>query len=100
MSFEGYYEFLCERGHFFVKDIYADDEELAKCPVCNSSVKWWNIIDTTNGDYSITKFEIKSEEITKKCEECGHIEIVEHKTYYFPQNKGFIRKLNKAESIK
>jgi len=36
MSFEGYYQCLCEKGHYFIVDVYEWDipEFRPKCPIC------------------------------------------------------------------
>jgi hypothetical protein len=59
MSFEGYYEFLCKNGHRFQRDVYEENENTATCPCCGESVKWWNIVDETNGEGEATELEMK-----------------------------------------
>ena len=52
MSFEGYNQLLCKKGHYFNLDVYdARDIEDIKCPVCKENVAWYNIVDVTNGSY-------------------------------------------------
>lgn len=47
MSFEGYYEYICEWGHQFAVDVYSDTERL--CPKCNGKIAWYYLVDQTNG---------------------------------------------------
>jgi hypothetical protein len=48
MSFEGYYEFLCQNGHHAACDVYAPEPK--KCRVCGASMAWQNMVDQTNGE--------------------------------------------------
>jgi hypothetical protein len=54
MSFEGFYQLLCRNGHYHEENVhvigYMPIEEW-RCPVCDEPVKWWNIVDETNGMY-------------------------------------------------
>lgn len=47
MSYEGYDEYLCERGHYSQTDAY--DEKLETCPVCGARLAYWSSVDETNG---------------------------------------------------
>ena len=47
MSFEGFYEYLCERGHYFARDVY--DADPKECPRCRSAIEWRHQVDQTNG---------------------------------------------------
>jgi len=47
MSYEGYSEYLCEKGHYFNCDIYADERK--KCPQCKSKLAYCHAVDQTNG---------------------------------------------------
>ena len=48
MSFEGYYEHLCTKGHYTTSDCYVGPDE--RCMVCNGSLVAMNLVDQTNGD--------------------------------------------------
>jgi hypothetical protein len=89
MSFEGYYRFLCARGHLSEYDVYS--LEIGKCEEwdaggcvmnwnklkcsCGNPMVWFDLIDTTNDD-GHTQLEekkiiqIRPAEIAT-CENCG-----------------------------
>lgn len=47
MSYEGYNEFLCAKGHYLSCDCYETDPET--CHICGSKMQWWHPVDQTNG---------------------------------------------------
>lgn len=47
MSYEGFEEYLCEKGHYNTRDVYGD--EFTACPVCDSKLIYWHPVDQTNG---------------------------------------------------
>lgn len=48
MSYEGFYEWLCAKGHYTATDAYQDDPE--KCPRCSANIVWRHSVDQTNGE--------------------------------------------------
>jgi len=72
MSFEGYYQTLCENGHYDIEDCYMFSEGKSfECSKCGSGIAWYNLVDTTNGDESgYVKLEMVSQ---KKCEHCDSV---------------------------
>ena len=48
MSYEGYTEYLCEKGHYLVRDCYEND--LTVCSKCKLPMAFYHIVDTTNGE--------------------------------------------------
>lgn len=52
MSYEGYEEFLCPKGHYFTQDAmylrYEQDGPLL-CPHCQQAPVWTRSVDETNG---------------------------------------------------
>lgn len=48
MSFEGYYQALCENGHYCGGDCYMFSHG-EPCAECGAKIKWWNLVDQTNG---------------------------------------------------
>lgn len=54
MSYEGYSQFLCKEGHYWTEDshltMYSELEE-NKCPICNESAIYENMVDVTNGSF-------------------------------------------------
>lgn len=49
MSYEGYVEYLCEKGHYFSFDCY-DDPDKPACPRCGGPPVWKHSVDQTNGE--------------------------------------------------
>lgn len=47
MSYEGYTEYLCEKGHYWSANCYFDDGE--PCAVCGGAPVWRHAVDQTNG---------------------------------------------------
>lgn len=47
MSYEGYTEFLCERGHILSRDCMENDP--AACDSCGAPIAWSHAVDCTNG---------------------------------------------------
>ena len=45
MSFEGYYQHLCENGHYWCCDAYCDNDT---CNECGGNSVWENLVDQTN----------------------------------------------------
>ena len=96
MSFEGYNQLLCKKGHFFTQDVYdARDIEDIKCPVCKEKVAWWNIVDVTNGSYEgkvridgYIELKIKTKTKTCKCSKCSNVHVVDDATYQIPKKGG------------
>ena len=100
MSFEGYYQVMCENGHYHEFDVYlcpplqrslhpaveyaVPEEEMPpeediqqdiwECR-CGKRCAWWNIVDETN-EPGVGHIDI--EEITPcktVCSKCGHSDI-------------------------
>lgn len=47
MSYEGYQEYLCAKGHYVVRGAFADEPEY--CPRCGGDIAYRHSIDVTNG---------------------------------------------------
>jgi hypothetical protein len=48
MSFEGYYQCLCENGHYSCRDPFDSEDDFC-CPSCdNKTIAWENLVDQTN----------------------------------------------------
>jgi len=97
MSFEGYYQCLCEKGHYSELDVYdpaANDTYV--CPICNSPVAWHNQVDTTNGSFYYDEAGNQKERIDGFVElevdqppeictcHCGHVHAKTACTYKIP----------------
>jgi hypothetical protein len=49
MSYEGSEEYLCAKGHYMVRDAYADDVQYNGVCKCGAPIAYWHQIDDTNG---------------------------------------------------
>lgn len=97
MSFEGYFQILCENGHYFCPDVYSVANFAFKsydeweCPICQAKMAWYNIVDLTNGSEDedgnpidgYVELEIKEQ---SKCEHCGS--VIGETIYKIPENGG------------
>lgn len=50
MSYEGFTQFLCKRGHYWTADCYIADNSKS-CPYCGNAAVWQNMVDETNGAF-------------------------------------------------
>ena len=51
MSYEGYEEFLCQWGHYWVEDAYFSFELTeVKCPRCRQKAAYYHSVNQTNGE--------------------------------------------------
>jgi len=95
MSFEGYNQLLCKKGHYFNLDVYEErDIEDIKCPFCGENVAWYNIVNVTNGSYEdgvngeridgYIDLKVKAEAKTCTCDKCNSVHVIEVETYEIP----------------
>ena len=92
MSWEGYGQALCKKGHMYVVQAYGD--ESAGCDVCGEPQAWIHWVDETNGCYCeegksdcpahALELEVKTPAVYKTCGACKHSELVSHATYKIP----------------
>jgi len=89
MSFEGYYQRLCNNGHLSEEDVYSScNEHYWHCTVCKEPLAWWNLVDQTNSqDEGKISLQEKSPATDCQCH-CGHIHVAVAKTYYIPESVG------------
>jgi len=88
MSFEGYYQFLCDDGHYWIANVYEHDEDTAKCPYCNKKVKWWNLVNETNEpDVGKIELKVKTEAVYCVCTKCKNKHKIKQETYHIPLRK-------------
>lgn len=81
MSFEGYYQFLCKDGHYWVEnahDTNFGDAQYILCPKCSEMMVWANLVDVTNGSWDENRNRIDGyvelePYIEETCESCGAI---------------------------
>ena len=76
MSYEGYTEYLCKKGHHSTTDCYAED--LKKCR-CGEKIVLRKMVDTTNDEGNPLILRPKKQTI------CEHCETVLETTYYIPR---------------
>jgi hypothetical protein len=96
MSFEGYYQVLCEKGHLHHRDCYGWSDVSAQAWVCDSlvdgkpcgaSIGWDNLVDDTNCDaYGKVEMVEMTARITKTCD-LGHVHTWTESTFA-PMTKG------------
>lgn len=86
MSYEGYSEHICTKGHYYTRDAYEFNET---CP-CGAGPAWENMVDQTNDNgYSFADFGLqeKTPVVTQTCECCGHTKQIEQATYHVPNEQ-------------
>lgn len=86
MSWEGYLQCLCAKGHYFIADPYT----VETCPHCASPAAFNNVVDDTNCDSvgeipleELDKFKI-AEATTTICTQCTHVHMVEPARFRVP----------------
>lgn len=67
MSYEGYSQRLCSRGHYWTHDCSI---EIEKCPFCKCKSIWERMVDTTNDSGHPARLKIK---LQKSCKHCNSI---------------------------
>jgi hypothetical protein len=112
MSWEGYYQALCEKGHQCSLDPYdsmwlksgygesLDDEKGSKCH-CGAKIVWYNVVDTTNGSFEVDdsgkevkridgyiELEEKEPAVHCQCSGCGNTHVSKEATYKVPEVGG------------
>lgn len=88
MSYSGYDQLLCEKGHLYYIDAF-DYGADGKCPHCKSECIFFNVVHTTNeGDEEETKiiFEVVSPPVICTCK-CGNAHCTEEGTYKVPDGE-------------
>lgn len=88
MSYEGYYQLICEKGHYFTVDCYMHHPHMA-CPLCGKSVAWWNIVDTTNDEGKPVELEVILPQLSRTCPTCGQLQVIKLATYKIPLDAGW-----------
>lgn len=98
MSYEGYDQYICENGHYWIEDCYsAGDPAGRRCKVCSSKVAWRNGVDQTNGSWDDdgnridghVELEVDIPALECTCPTCGHTHTTTVETYKIPENKGW-----------
>ena len=88
MSYSGYFQLLCEQGHYSEVECYTYNHcsDTHICQHCESHIIWEHLIDTTNdcGNDQRVKLEEIVPDIVDVCDDCGHETIVEPARYRIP----------------
>jgi len=76
MSWEGFYQQLCKKGHYTTKSAeYQEEDE--KCSICGQEIVWINTVNVTNGsfynDERIDGYIELKEKSRKVCKHCNSI---------------------------
>ena len=92
MSYEGYEQFLCAKGHYWCEDCHDDP---GVCDECGGPAIWCNSVDVTNGSYETingeerridghVELEVDVEAMTNTCHCCGHVKTIKEERYKIP----------------
>ncbi len=84
MSWEGFYQALCEKGHEYQIDAY--DYGNGKCP-CGAECVFWNLVDQTNDDGAKDYLALVEKEPATlcTCEGCGSRHLLTRATFHIPE---------------
>jgi len=91
MSYEGYTQYLCAKGHYFTKNAY--DYSDVVCDICSNGAVWWNQVDETNGSWDEDGNRIdgyvelkEKQDYVHPCPTCGQVKSYST-TYVLPSKK-------------
>lgn len=100
MSYEGYDQELCAKGHYQDVDclerVYLGDGRI--CNICKEEIVWWNPVDETNGcecdagcgEHSCDPKSLEVDKPAETCKcQCGHVHVVKQVTYKIPSKEIF-----------
>lgn len=98
MSYEGYTQVLCAKGHYFAYDAYYDSiaypSKEWKCDICKAKMAWYNLVDLTNGSYEgkkridgFVELKVDVPATMCKCKECGNEHTIACATFKIPKKK-------------
>ena len=87
MSYEGYSQFMCKKGHYWKVDCNIENEitKDSKCPICKEPAVFRNMVDVTNGSFddetgervdNYIELKVKKK-ISGVCSACGEEHICE-----------------------
>ena len=88
MSFEGYYQLLCDNGHHFNVDAHDYSAEVTRCPTCKADTAWYHLVDCTN-EPNEGYIELEENTPAEICTcACGHVHETKPATYKIPETGG------------
>lgn len=79
MSFEGYWEKLCKKGHYTSFDVY--DDEPTVCTFCKEPFEYSHLVDQTNGYNEKDDSTYKAELINKVSEDEWRVDPINMNLY-------------------
>lgn len=85
MSYEGYTQMLCRKGHLLTKDAY---EEVPSMCCCGADIAWLYDVDQTNDEGKPFDLVVKVPEKIKQCPCCGATRVVAEAAYGIPGKVG------------
>ena len=89
MSFEGYYQVICQNGHYYETPYdygFGEDDHL-KCHICGADEAWHSIVDVTNGldeNSGVVEVTILEPEQRCVCPLCERDHIAREAIYQIP----------------
>lgn len=118
MSFSGFYQILCENGHYCIQDAWFNEENFV-CPFCKSTkIAWINGVDQTNECTRECDLLEKEKDICCKygcgyrefeeilpqknevCPTCGHfLRVIQERTFKIPRSRGSQQTFSKDEIL-
>lgn len=98
MSFEGFRQILCDRGHLSEHDVYEAEPQACEAvyvrdgkETCGEAFVWRNTVDETNGlnEHGIYETEVVLgvlyEPVVAECPHCKQEQLLEDTRYKFPE---------------
>jgi hypothetical protein len=80
MSWEGYFRYLCTKGHTWIDD---GDTEDTPCPWCGEPVAWQRSVDQTNDEGYDPPLVMKTPSVRTRCN-LGHTHETSVATWHIP----------------
>jgi len=99
MSWEGWVQLVCERGHSHACDGYEFEfvQEYWECPDCGAGLAWYNVVDVTNGSFDDDDnridgyVQLKIREAHRcECPTCGTEHSSSPTEYEIPKDEGHL----------
>lgn len=95
MSYEGYTQYLCATGHYWIVEADIDSYIQAMCPHDTQPAVWHNGVDITNGSHDEAGLRIDGyvdltlkQEYLCTCATCGVKHEAKPPEYYIPPPRG------------
>jgi hypothetical protein len=80
MSYYGYVEYLCEKGHHTIFDVYdSDGDAVVNCAICGTKLVVRHSVDQTNGSNADEPWSVKAPKKQIGYEDNWHLDHYNHK---------------------